>query len=149
MNGYLHILPYNALQDWQKQGFYGNTDFGIKHCPTVKLLPFFFDIAKNLTVSEFKFQLISPRSTRNDVIISSELSLSTALLSLENGTYSNRLIFKANTDIADLLTGYWQFYIKLDDNSEFRSELIHIPLPVDMVDILPDFNDDFNEDFNI
>lgn len=151
MNGILQIYKLPTLQDWQRDGFYGNKDFGIKHCPTIKLLPFFFDVESitTLTVSTFTFQKVSQASTRAERLIADTVSLIGSDITVTASTFSNRFRYPATREISQLSPGYWQYYIKLSDDSEYISELICIPVAAEIIEVLPDFNNDFSDDFLI
>lgn len=153
MNSILHIYPKSQEKDFQRQGFFGNTDFGIKHCPTIKLLPFFFDIIDSpVTITEFSIKRISDHSTRNEVIISDTVTLDTNKLIVAYSSFNTRITFNADTEILGLGLGKWYYYIKLNSNGtdfEFESELLYIPSSNDIIDDLADFNNDFNNDYLI
>lgn len=149
MNGFLAIYPVGTKQDWQLQGFGGSRDFGIKHAPVTNLLPFFFDYLLDTTVTTFKAQKVSPKSTRNEVIIDSEVTINTAKITVDVGDFSNRFIYDASTENIGVLQGLWQFYILLSDGNDFISELMYVPNANDVIGILHDFNQDFNGDYLI
>jgi hypothetical protein len=150
MNGILTIYPLGSRQDWQRTGFHGNKGFGIKHVPKTNLLPFFFDVpAAATSCILFKAQQISTLSVRETKIAVQEVTLDTGLITYTAGVYSNRFKYVAGGELAGITQGIWQFYIKLNDNTEWISELMNVPVSSEMLTNQPDFNNDFNIDFNI
>jgi hypothetical protein len=149
MDGILKIYKNtDTLQDWQQRGHGYNPCFGINYSPTLELLPFWLNTDKSLTVSEFKIRKINTTDPTIK-LIETTISLDTAWLVKTAGTFRDWWIFEANNEVSTVTKGYWEFYIKFSDGTEYISELFAVPEDADIISVLPDFNQDFNQDFLI
>lgn len=138
ISGNLKIYPILDTQDFAKSGYWSNVDIGIKQCPTLKYLPFYFGKAKGYTVSEFKLRKLS-FSGRTKTVLST-ISLSTSLVVKSAGTFFDTFSYYANTEQAATAEGYYEFYIKMSDDTEYISEIMNIPVVGQLIPDLADYN---------
>ena len=139
-----NALP--EVQDWQKDGYFGNSSIGIHHAPDLNLIPFFFATAQGLSVSQFKFRQVTVGSRHEKIVTTNVVTLTSGWLVQNAGTFQDFWTFNASNEISFPDEGIYEFYILFDDGSEYISELICIPRAEDIFSCLPDFNADFNAD---
>jgi len=154
MKGFLTIRDINALQDWQKTGYFNYYQSGMKACNSLKLLPFISpNVPKSgaaITVTTLSFRRITI-SGKTKTIQKTE-SLSTSLLTIIGGTSYDYVYYKALAEQAEFKVGMYEFYIKVNNGSgdhEFISEPFCYLPPLNTYSVDGDFNNDFNEDFYI
>lgn len=149
MNGFLTIYKdTNSLQDWQQRGHGYNPCFGINYVPDFNLIPFYFNTPSGLSVSEFKLRKINTTDP-GQKLIEATITLTNGWLVKTAGTYSDNWTFNASNEVSTLYKGYWEFYIKFSDGTEYISELMAVPDDADVITEQGDFNNDFNQDFYI
>jgi hypothetical protein len=147
MSGFLKIYPLSEIQDWQRDGYFGNYRTGINKCPSTLGLPFFFFCTAGLTVSEFKLRPVTSASLIEKQV-GTDISCTASWITKQAGTLHDYFYYNANQTLS-LTNGFWEYYIKMSDNSEYHSEMFYVPVIGEMLTPTPDFNNDSNTDFKI
>lgn len=154
MMGFLHMVDALSEQDWQKEGYFFNSIYGVKQNPVTdqRLLPFItpcFPINAANSVKKFTLRRLELKAGIKTILETINLFTTNPgviLVAIDSARqyFSFPALYKFDIDE----TGIFEYYIEDQFSHAFVSEPFLLDTFCGSIEILGDFDPgDFNNDF--